>query len=187
MKPKKVAVLDSHKETLPDGKETGALVVVLGLEGTPPDQGSRYVIRPHRGSEALNIGYMVNKLITPRQLRVAELHDVAKQDPQVMKDIEELEKTNPVEADLRRKQLSSDSDPIQMMRAMGDAWRDIDPDVETNLTNQLLKYTSCPVGALSQKSVMDNWFSVDKLAHIKPLRDEVIAFNRFLDMMDGAF
>ncbi len=187
MKKAEVVTLESHKETLPDGKETGALVVVLGLEGTPPDQGSRYVIRPHRGTEALNMGYMVNKLIVPRQLRVAELHDIAKQDPQIMQDIEALAKTNPAEADLRRKQLAADSDPVQLMRAMGDAWHDIDPDVETNLTNQLLKYTSCPVGALSQKSVMDNWFSIDKLAHIKPLRDEIIAFNRFLDMMGGAF
>lgn len=182
-----ITVLDKHPETTGDGKETGRIVVILGEEDSAIETGDRYVIGPHPGTEALKTGYAVNKLITPRQLAVADSQELSKQDPEFLKELAALEKTDPEAAKAKKKELAANADPGDVMKAMSEAWKGIDPEVETALMKQLFKYTSCPRGALNQQKVFDEWFQRDKLAQLKPLRDEVVEYNRFLDMMDGGF
>lgn len=183
-----IEVLEKHLELAGDGRRTGAIVVVLGAAGAIPEEGDRYVIRPHPGTEALLTGYLVNKIMGPRQTRMAQLLELQDQNAESLKEIGELRKTDPKAADLKvEESMATTLDINKMISSMGDSWREVDPEEETRMIKSLFKHTSCPTGQLARTSVFDNWFMQERFLHIPVLRREIIEHNRFLDMTGDLF
>jgi hypothetical protein len=130
------------------------------------------------------MAFWVNKLIAPRQLELTKLADQKR-----MLEIADLEAKGTDEAkaqaDDLKQQMANDSDPTVFTAALAKAWQDVNPEEEKAFTLELLKYVSSPVGVLGVRENFKKWLGRDTFAHLPILRQKVIEYNRFFDLMQG--
>lgn len=176
--------IDKKKEVI-NGNETDTLLLTIN--------DAHYRIRRHEGEDALEVGYMVNKYLQPRQSRMAALQELfGKMDPTVFKELQELEKNDPDAHQARMEQLAQDGTfdaetQAKILELMASAWESLDFKKETAMTLRLLEKVSCPLGDLNDKKVLAVWMKGPRLAHLEHLRREVIEHNNFLDMTNALF
>lgn len=171
-KPHKELKTESYEEIF-EGKKTGILIVKI--------DDVVYRVGAHEGTDATRTALLVNKVISPRNLRLSELQDQVKHDPGLLKEIED--ETDPERAKKLRSEALSNNAPFT--RAMAEAWDRADIDLEMNLYREVLKHTSGPHGSLNNDSVWSKTFKGQTLKHLRPLRDIVIDYNCFFDLIDA--
>jgi glutamyl-tRNA reductase len=165
----------SREIEIVEGRKTGVLLVTI--------DDTIYRVNYHEGEEAFETAMLVNKIMSPRSLRLEELRDQMNVDPDLKKKLEALEKENPAEAEKLKAETASENRPFT--RALAEAWEGCDPKLETAMTREVLKYTSGPFGSLNNDNNFKKTFRGPSLLHIRPLRAEVVEYNRFFDLIDS--